>query len=350
MKHHTQSPTVVARAFTLIELLVVVAVIAILIGVLLPALGQARSAAYKIGGANTQRQLAIGAYTYGAENDNHFPSVGTSGEPLAGGRWELDDLSKDSARPVQSFDWMTPSLNPDDLPTGWAARFSYLLNELACPAQNLRFGAYGDGDQDALAEMEEYLFENGDGESNAPSFLMPLPMQVYGGHSVVQRISRTERRIIRAGQLDVAGGVTASQATIPEGHVPRLDNMKNASNKIFSADGIRYIDVEGGFQDFDPSIAPTYFGSFTTSTPIYKFATSYPTGDPAAWEIVKPFALRHNGLMNASFFDGSGRTLDENTMMDPALWYPSKSEFHTGGDTAEASSLLFGYEEGDLLN
>jgi prepilin-type N-terminal cleavage/methylation domain-containing protein/prepilin-type processing-associated H-X9-DG protein len=350
MNQHQKSAHVSTKAFTLIELLVVVAVIAILIGVLLPALGQARAAAWKIGGANNQRQLNIGMYTYGAENDGWIPGVATTGEPLWGGRWDIDDLSKYAGRPVQTFDWMTPCLNADDLPDEWAPRFAFLLNQLACPAQRLRLPTYGEDDPEAADLLNEYLSRTADGEATAPSFLMPTTMQVYGGSSIQQRLSRESSKYIRLGQMESGISVSANQATLPSAHAPRLDKMKNAANKIFCADGIRYIDVADDLWDFDPGIGARYYGSFATSTPIYRFSKSYPTGDPAEWSIVKPLALRHSGQMNATFFDGSGKTLDERTMMDPALWYPSRSEFHTGGDTAEASSLFFGYEDGDLLN
>ncbi|MGC8743018.1 MAG: prepilin-type N-terminal cleavage/methylation domain-containing protein [Verrucomicrobiia bacterium] len=59
--------------FTLIELLVVIAIIAILAGMLLPALARAKEAGKKIACTNNLRQLALSLLMYADENQDYFP-------------------------------------------------------------------------------------------------------------------------------------------------------------------------------------------------------------------------------------------------------------------------------------
>ena len=60
------------RAFTLIELLVVIAIIALLVGILLPALGRARSAGQRLVCASSARQLQLANTAYTADHDAHY--------------------------------------------------------------------------------------------------------------------------------------------------------------------------------------------------------------------------------------------------------------------------------------
>ncbi|MBX2852168.1 MAG: DUF1559 domain-containing protein [Phycisphaeraceae bacterium] len=71
--HRKAGPADHHRAFTLIELLVVISIIALLIAILLPALGAARRSAKAIQCANHHKQLGLATQMYIDENKDFFP-------------------------------------------------------------------------------------------------------------------------------------------------------------------------------------------------------------------------------------------------------------------------------------
>jgi prepilin-type N-terminal cleavage/methylation domain-containing protein len=87
------------RGFTLVELLVVISIIALLIGILIPAIGQARTTARLTIDQSNLRQHGIGAFNYAGDHQDNMPNL----PPGSGGSGQGVASSGVSSRPMRNW-------------------------------------------------------------------------------------------------------------------------------------------------------------------------------------------------------------------------------------------------------
>lgn len=127
-------PRVKHAGFTLVELLVVIGIIAVLIGILLPALSQARAQGNRVACLSNQRQIYLGAAMYANDNNGAIP-LGTFTNNFQEGymMWAADGITN-------------PDIYRAALPLGWLYVGGYLQNPLVyyCRAQDDPTFSYDD--------------------------------------------------------------------------------------------------------------------------------------------------------------------------------------------------------------
>lgn len=112
------------RAFTLIELLIVVAIIGLLAGLLLPALGRARERGRRAVCRSNLRQVAIAAHCYVDDNNGRFPTFSAA------------NYANDIWRWAGNLTWAT-AVTCDDRPGRQLNRYLRITNAPLSPPATL---------------------------------------------------------------------------------------------------------------------------------------------------------------------------------------------------------------------
>ena len=331
------TPPSLGRAFTLIELLVVISIIALLIGILLPALGAAREAGRSAVCLSNLRQAGIGMATYGSESKDYYPGANTSGAHMAFGEGlsnaqKVDRAGRSPSAPLQADDWVSPSLGLSlALPQDPADRMLEIFRrEFSCPTNNINYsGLFGGGDIYGLANTQ-------------------LPISSYSMNLIWQLRSDG---VFSQDPLDGDNSPALNQ--IQGNHAPgfRFDTIINASNKVVVSEGVRFLVNPGSslgevtYNGSSFSTVGTNFSHagwlFTSGGNPYQWGTAGGANtNPSNIEDLSPgsrsTAFRHaRDSINQLKFDGSAENATVAEAVDVNRHLPTGTELTGTSNTAD---------------
>lgn len=343
--------------FTLIELLVVVSIIALLSGILLPALGAAQGAARQVVCQSNIRSILQLQIIYGNDWRDHYSSPVNVGTPYIGQALTEDGFQRGSDAllgtttpdtPVSTQDWLSPLLgNNVDLHPNRARRHANLFNDYGCVAALVPYDEiypFNSGGANDRIDFEAVI---GDTEILQASYLMPTGFAHLrnsdANREFLEQLATPLRNVVRPFPSNVNSMMSHSNSPQqPRSFKPLFTRVGTVpSDKVMFADATRY--WTGEILDFDISPAPSIYGSFTSSTPQFIGSTAWGEegNDPGGQGQIE-LTFRHPGdSTNTAYFDGHvGSMSKEEVWGDPNPWHPTGTEWVTGSHTPESNALM----------
>jgi len=321
-----------ARGFTLIELLVVIAIIALLVSILLPALGSARDTARTLVCSSTIRQMAMAQLTYTNDWKEWLAgSPGTSGWSLLppGGAGSPTNPPPYVKSTAQIFDGQSVQIWDNHGP---------LLNYLNLQAGNEGQTITGNGDVQRFQRWE---------------YIRSAP-QINCLNNVADRLDSYDN-IGPRGKVNsyfMSTQFTSTEKAPPFGtntrpqnrnsYQPQLYRVGSGSIKALFYEGARFTLEDRGVWTISVDMTPAanFGGTFSDTGPWFSSNQSFNRNKNINGLRAVKLAARHGGnkpnsaaIANVSFFDGHVETVDDLGMTNPDYWFPTGTRFTAALDT-----------------
>ncbi|MFP4105972.1 MAG: type II secretion system protein [Phycisphaerae bacterium] len=224
------------KAFTLIELLVVIAIIGLLVSILVPSLGKVQELARHTKCKANLNAVGKAFHTYAAQNDQHWFTLGESGEVAA------------DAESHGSEDAFWSNEKDSTLQHWWLLVHGGTIGENAfvCPSDETKdvdgerygFDSWAETSyalQPATRDEENYAYPGAPGQDGSTIVMADKP-QTRGG-SVQENDVNANHRDLGANMLSVTGNVSTNKED--------NNDVGAEGNNIYERDDVRDEDGNG---------------------------------------------------------------------------------------------------------